>query len=261
MLDYLTLLATAAPGSPVAQPSSTGIRLIDYVRDGGLLSYILIGLSIVALTSVIYNLLEIRLTRQSPPGVFNRLEQLFREGRFREAEQFCAGTENDSFMTRVVGASLARCLGSPFGMMEFRSAVENTGPTEVDRLHRNTDLIGIIAAVGPMLGLLGTVIGMIGAFRTIGTLSGTQRSNELATFMSMALVNTAEGLVVAIPCTIAFALFRRKIDEMVARMGTQIEALAVIAQAVVGGQAGAAPGAAGDGRPAATASPRATAKV
>jgi biopolymer transport protein ExbB len=144
-------------------------------------------------------------------------------------------------------------------MMEFRSAVENTGPTEVDRMHRSTDLIGIIAAVGPMLGLLGTVIGMIGAFRTIGTLSGTQRSNELATFMSMALVNTAEGLVVAIPCTIAFALFRRKIDEMVARMGTQIEALAVIAQSVVGGQSGAA--AAGDGRPGAPASPRATAKV
>ena len=76
-----------------------------------------------------------------------------------------------------------------------------------------------------MLGLLGTVIGMIGAFAAIGNLEGSARSHELAKFMSYALVNTAEGLVVAIPCTIAFSLFRRHVDHLVGQIAEQIEAL------------------------------------
>ena len=83
-----------------------------------------------------------------------------------------------------------------------------------------------IAAVGPMLGLLGTVFGMIGAFQTIGTLEGAARSNKLAEFMSLALINTAEGLMVAIPCTVAFAVFRRRIDRLGADAGVIAEELA-----------------------------------
>ena len=110
-------------------------------------------------------------------------------------------------------------------MMEFRAAVEEAAQGEADELHRMNDMIGIIAAVGPMLGLLGTTMGMIGAFRTIGALEGAARSNQLATFMSMALVNTAEGLVIAIPCTIAFSLFRRHVDALVQRIGRDLERL------------------------------------
>jgi biopolymer transport protein ExbB len=56
---------------------------------------------------------------------------------------------------------------------------------------------------------------MIGAFNAIGSLQGAARSTELARFMSLALVNTAQGLVVAVPCTVAFALFRQRIDRLV----------------------------------------------
>jgi biopolymer transport protein ExbB len=83
------------------------------------------------------------------------------------------------------------------------------------RLHRLNNGLGVLAAVGPMLGLLGTVIGMIGAFNAIGSLQGAARSTELARFMSLALVNTAQGLVVAVPATVAFALFRQRIDRLV----------------------------------------------
>jgi len=73
-----------------------------------------------------------------------------------------------------------------------------------------------------MLGLLGTVIGMIGAFNAIGSLQGAARSTELAKFMSLALVNTAQGLVVAVPCTVAFALFRQRIDRMVTDVAADV---------------------------------------
>jgi biopolymer transport protein ExbB len=84
----------------------------------------------------------------------------------------------------------------------------------VTKLQRLNNGLGVLAAVGPMLGLLGTVIGMIGAFNAIGSLQGSARSTELARFMSLALVNTAQGLVVAVPCTVAFALFRQRIDRL-----------------------------------------------
>jgi biopolymer transport protein ExbB/TolQ len=73
-----------------------------------------------------------------------------------------------------------------------------------------------------MLGLLGTVIGMIGAFNAIGSLQGAARSTELARFMSLALVNTAQGLVVAVPCTVAFALFRQRIDRVASEIGDDV---------------------------------------
>jgi len=90
------------------------------------------------------------------------------------------------------------------------------------KLQRLNNGLGVLAAVGPMLGLLGTVIGMIGAFNAIGSLQGAARSTELAKFMSLALVNTAQGLVVAVPCTVAFALFRQRIDRMVTDVAADV---------------------------------------
>lgn len=239
----LDVLLTAAPVAAAATPSTAAsdVHLWDYIQDGGVLSYILIGLSFLAVASMVFNALEIRRIRQAPAAVLAQLERLFGEGSFAAAHQVCISHPSGSLLTSIVGAALTRSLASPLGMREFRSAVEASAPPEVDRLHRHNDWLGIIAAVAPMLGLLGTVIGMIGAFRTIGTLSGAQRSNELATFMSMALVNTAEGLVVAIPCTIAFAIFRRRIDQMVDEIGGQIERLAVIAQMRVATPVGGSP--------------------
>jgi biopolymer transport protein ExbB len=111
--------------------------------------------------------------------------------------------------------------------MEIRTALEESGQREADRLNRSVDLIGLIAAVAPMLGLLGTTIGMIGAFNSIGALEGAARSRALAGFMSLALVNTAQGLAVAIPCTAAFSLLRKRLDGLVSQAGEVIENLAV----------------------------------
>src|SRR5205085_10888928 len=107
---------------------------------------------------------------------------------------------------------------------------------------RSTDLIGLIAALGPMLGLLGTVIGMIGAFNSISSLEGAARSRELAGFMALALVNTAEGLAVAIPCTAAFSILRRRLDRLISDAGEVIENLTVYIENPAGAdRAGARP--------------------
>jgi biopolymer transport protein ExbB len=212
---------TAAPGPKTVASRS----ILEYIQDGGLLSYVLVTISFVALALIIRNMLMLRQSKLAPPEDFQRLDQLLRENDIEGALALCRSPDHDSFLTRVFGAALLRCSRSPFGFLELRTALEESGQRENDRLHRANDGIGIIAAIGPMLGLLGTVLGMIGAFMTIGTLEGPARSQKLAEFMSLALVNTAEGLFVAIPCTVAFSLFRRRIDHLVSEIADRIEAL------------------------------------
>ncbi len=224
---FSSLMLQVTPAAPATTPAAaeavTSTTILTYIHQGGLLSYVLIGLSVTAVALVIRNIMAIRYERFAPKEIMGRLDTLLGSGKLVEAEAYCRQEEHECLVTRVLAQSFERCARSDFGMLEFRSVVEQTAQNEADEVHRLNDGIGIIAAVGPMLGLLGTVIGMIGAFRTIGALEGSARSTELATFMSMALVNTAEGLVVAIPCTVAFALFRRHIDKVMGKVGADLE--------------------------------------
>lgn len=208
-----------------AAAKSVTKSLLQYIQDGGIVSYLLVMLSFVAVTLVIRNILIYRRSKQAPEDVFQRLDELLKGGDTEGAMAICNAEENRSFLTRVFGAALQRCARSPFGFLELRSALEESGQREADRLHRFNDSIGIIAAVGPMMGLLGTVIGMIGAFATIGQLEGAARSQGLASYMSVALVCTAEGLIIAIPCTVCFAIFRRHVDHLISEIAERIEDL------------------------------------
>jgi biopolymer transport protein ExbB len=205
--------------------SRTSMTVLDYIRAGGPIGYVLIVLSFVALGLLIAHSISLRRVRLMPPEIVDHLGGVLRAGDIQGAIAVCRDPDNDSFITRVIGSALLRCVRSPFGTLELRASVEEAGQREVDKLYRMVDPVGILAAVGPMLGLLGTVFGMIGAFATIGELEGAARSQQLSKFMSIALVTTAEGLLVAIPCTIAFSIFRRKIDTMAVEAAQVAEGL------------------------------------
>lgn len=214
--------AADAAGSSVAEGS---MSLFDYFIAGGPISWIMLALSLTAVALMIRNLLALRMTQIVPEDAVRELEKHLRSRDLTGALRYCMQRGDRSFLTNIFEQALERCAGSQFGALELRSAVEDAAQTEVDRLHGMNEGLGIIAAVGPMLGLLGTVIGMIAAFHTIGSLEGAARSTQLAHHMSMALVNTAEGLIVAIPCTVAFALFRRRIANLVGEAGRIMETL------------------------------------
>jgi biopolymer transport protein ExbB len=248
------LVMTLAQDTAAAAKEVPSRSILNYIQDGGLISYVLVTISFIALALIIRNVLMLRQSKLAPPEDFQRLDQLLRENDIEGALALCRSPDHDSFLTRVFGSALLRCSRSPFGFLELRTALEESGHREADRLHRANDGVGIIAAIGPMLGLLGTVLGMIGAFMTIGTLEGPARSQKLAEFMSLALVNTAEGLFVAIPCTVAFSLFRRRIDHLVGEIAERIEALTRTLEQM-GDQKPAARPAAAAARPAPTARP------
>lgn len=216
-LALLTLAQTDAAAAPPAQ--ATGRSALQFIAAGGPISYLLIALSFAALALIVANVLVLRRERLLPLHVQNGLENLLAQRQVAQAIRFCQTEENQSFLASIIGGGLSKAAKSPFGMLDLKSAIEDAGAREVERVERINHWIGIIAAVGPMLGLLGTVFGMIGAFATIGSLSGVQRSQELSTYMSLALVTTAEGLIVAIPCTVAFSVFRRRIEAISTETG------------------------------------------
>ncbi|MBN8598105.1 MAG: MotA/TolQ/ExbB proton channel family protein [Planctomycetes bacterium] len=214
-----------------ASAPATRKSLFEYIHAGGFIGYTLVVLSVLAVALLIAHLLKVRLSVMAPTEVILGLEDRLRNADTADAIEFCRRDENKCFLANTFAAALTRCSRSSFGLLELRSALEDAGSKEVEKLIRTTDGIAIIAAIGPMMGLLGTTIGMIGAFATIGQLEGAARSNELSSYMSLALVTTAQGLLVAIPCTVLYTILRRRVERLAAEVGDVVEDLAALLNA------------------------------
>ncbi|MBK7404760.1 MAG: MotA/TolQ/ExbB proton channel family protein [Phycisphaerales bacterium] len=234
--------AGAAAAGGAGPPNKT---LVQYIAEGGQIGYIIVGLSFTAVVFIIAAVVRLRRARLAPEADVSSLDRMLRAGSLEQAIAYCSSPDHDSFLTRVMGAALLRCSRSPFGLLELRTALEETGQTEVARLHRSTDAIGLIASVAPMLGLLGTVVGMVGAFDTLSVSQGVAKPDQLAGSISVALITTVLGLVVAIPCTAVYAYLRNRIDALVSEVGDLIEELA---SHVEQGASPAQPGAPGPAR-------------
>jgi biopolymer transport protein ExbB len=239
LATMLPLTIAQASPSAAGVPAGESMSMFEYLRAGGPLGYVMLGLSVLGLALMVRNILALRRTQLAPEGTAEALRPMLRRGDLEAVIAFCAQPGRSNFITEVMGAAARRCMGSPIGSLEARPAVEEAGQVATLKLHRINHGIGVLAAVGPMLGLLGTVIGMIGAFHAIGALQGSARSTELARFMSLALVNTAQGLIIAVPCTVAYALFKQRIDKLAMEIGaTTLEPLAEDLSAGLGGMSG-----------------------
>ncbi|MFG0245244.1 MAG: MotA/TolQ/ExbB proton channel family protein [Phycisphaerales bacterium JB052] len=197
--------------------------LLQYILKGGPIGMIIILISLVAIGMIGAQLFRIRRDRLAPPELFADLRSLLGDGNIDGAIKRSNDEPGSCYLARVVGTGLTRASRSAFGMLELRSSVEEVGQLEVDRLYRLTDGIGLIASVAPMLGLLGTVVGMVGAFDAITLSDGPARPDELAGSISQALITTVLGLIVAIPCTAMYTFLRNRIDHLTTEIDEQIE--------------------------------------
>lgn len=219
-------------GTPLlaAVDSQVGSTLLKFITGGGFIGYIIILLSIVALVLVVVHALQIRRTQLVPVEQTTSLRELLTLGRAEEALQYCIMPANDSYLTRILAPGLTRFLKSPFGAFEIKTAIEDAGAEQTERLYRSTDALGVIGSIAPLMGLLGTVWGMIGAFDTVsaGAVSDSAYYEQLASNISLALVTTMQGLVVAIPCVILYSFFRNRIDAIAADAGGELDQLAML---------------------------------
>ena len=152
------------------------------------------------------------------------MRTLIHQGKINEAIEYCSRPEKDSLLSEVVLAGLQRYQASEFGFAEYKAAVEEAGEDQTARLYRKTEVLGVIGAIAPMLGLLGTVAGHDQFASTRSPRPAAPRNRtSWRRGSAKALVTTLEGLVVAIPTMIAFSYFRNRIDSIVAEAGKRVE--------------------------------------
>ena len=230
--SFLTVAqdAVAGPGGGgvgggVGGGGGKGITLFQQIQNGGLTGYLIIALSMVAMTLIVIHLITLRSSRFMPEELKALLTSAIAARDMEAATAICEDGANDCFLTRVLRRGLKRYQRSAFGPFEFKDALEEAGGEQVARLYRSTDALGLIGAIAPMLGLLGTVIGMVGAFETIA--AADSRGELLAGDISKALVTTLMGLMLAMPCLAAFTYFRNRIDTLAGEAAHEIEEMTV----------------------------------
>ena len=143
-------------------------------------------------------------------GEFMRgLTNLIQHQRWPEAQIECAATPSP--VTRVIHAAILRHEAS---RAELKEIVQETGQLEVPRLERRLTILATIGFVAPLIGFLGTVTGLIEAFVNISSQSGYASATDISGGIYQSLLTTAAGLVVAIPCTVAYAYLSARVNAL-----------------------------------------------
>lgn len=203
-------------GAPLttAPPQET-ISWLGTFMDSGYVMIPIVILSFVAIAIFIERLMTLRKSKTDPDLVTERIRDYVQAGDIVGARSYCS--DQFSPITRILKHGLER-LGRPIA--EIQEAVHAAGKHEAFELGKRVDLLATIAAVAPMLGFLGTVTGMIKAFREIQSLQGNVNPSVLAGGIWEALLSTAAGLVVGILAIFLYNFLIGKINRAVHDMET-----------------------------------------
>jgi biopolymer transport protein ExbB len=201
-----------------------GASWLQMIHAGGIVGYILIALSVLALAMIVVHFLQIRAKVLIPAEQVEDLDDLLSRGDIEGALQYTLQPENDSYLSRILASGLTRYQRSAFGAFEVKNTIEEAGAEQTAKLYRSTDVLSVIGSISPLLGLTGTVLGIVGAFETLSA-GASPDHKALAGNISLALVTTLLGLVVAIPCMAMFTYFRNRIDALAAEAAKALEHL------------------------------------
>ena len=178
---------------------------------GSIMILILLLLSFTAAYLIFDHLMTIRRKDLMPEGLSDQVRQCLISGNVKGALEAC--NSNPSFLSFVLMHGISEL---DFGWNAVEKSIEDALAEQSARLFRKIEYLSVIGNIAPMVGLLGTVIGMIVAFQSVASTQGTASAPQLAEGIYQALVTTVGGLIVAIPAIGAFAIFRNRIDQFVA---------------------------------------------
>jgi biopolymer transport protein ExbB len=178
----------------------------DFIAKGGVIALPLVIASIVAVAVILERFFSTRRSKILPKNLDLQISELVRAGKIEEAISICR--RDDSPLARILVSGLRRISASK-GVIprdELLEIVELTGKRELTTLQKYIGVLGTIAAIAPLLGLLGTVMGIIKTFSVI-ELHGIGNPQLLAGGISEALIATAAGICIAVPAVIFYRFF------------------------------------------------------
>jgi biopolymer transport protein ExbB len=192
-----------------------------FLLDGGPITYVvLLPLSLATIALSIDYFIRIRRSTIVPAELVDQLTSHLEEQRYREVLE--TSDAHDSLLGEVVHSGLTHASG---GAAAMDQAMEGVLEQRAAALFRRIEYLNIIGNISPMIGLFGTVFGMIRTFSEIVAKSGQPSAQDLAAGISIALVTTFWGLLVAVPALTVFHVMRNRIDGLLAECAQQAEDL------------------------------------
>ncbi|AWM31816.1 MotA/TolQ/ExbB proton channel family protein [Hymenobacter nivis] len=217
LLQVTNAAISAAPDSVnaavnAANQADGGLSLIDLILKGGWIMLPLFILLFVSVYIILERYLTIRKAGGQPESFMNGIRALMVKSDIQGAKLLCA--QNPSPLARMVEKGLRR-LGLP--LTEIEASVENVGKIEIARLEKNINILGIIAGIAPMLGFVGTIIGVIKIFYAINA-TGDFGIAQIAGGLYTKMVTSAAGLIVGIIAHAGYHWLSILVERMVFRM-------------------------------------------
>lgn len=189
------------------------ISALDLAIQGGFMMIPIFILSVIAIYLFFERLIIINKANQDPEQFMNRVKELVLRGDINGAKLLCA--QQDSPVGRMIQKGLYR-IGSPLKNIE--ASIENVGKLEIFKLEKNLSSIATIAGAAPMMGFLGTVIGMVEAFIAIAQEEGSVSPKLLSSGIYTAMITTVAGLVVGIIAYLAYNFLITRVQKVIHKM-------------------------------------------
>jgi len=220
----LGLIVTVFASTALAEAPAEKVSLNYFQRfvvDGGIMTWvILIPLSVVTLAMLRGQGVWTRPWQVMNEDLFDQISESLKRGDAKTALQLA--NQEDTFLSAVVRRGLNEL---PAGQQTAEYAVIESSEEQASKLFSQIEYLSIIGNVAPMIGLVGTVYGIILAFNTLAEVvrqGGVTRPDQLAEGISIALVNTFWGLLIAVPALAMYGLFRNRIDATAGKIATSV---------------------------------------
>lgn len=182
-------------------------RLWWFIESSGFIGLVILILSIYFVNTVIQLFLQMRQKVAAPPELTDELNELLAKREFKEI--YAVVKDDKTFFSRVLSTGIAEL---PNGLAEARDAMERVGEAVTVDMEKRISMLAVLGTLGPMIGLLGTLKGMIASFAVIA-LSDTQlKASQVAGGISEALLLTFEGVALSVPAIYFFAVFRNRVS-------------------------------------------------
>ncbi|MBX2963206.1 MAG: MotA/TolQ/ExbB proton channel family protein [Cyclobacteriaceae bacterium] len=199
----------------VAGPESSNqsLSVIDLILKGGFMMVPIVLLSFVAIYIFFERFLTIKKANQDPEAFMHRIKEQVLRGDINGAKLLCSQT--DTPMARMIEKGISR-IGSPLKNIE--ASIENVGKIEIFKLEKNLSTLATISGSAPMMGFLGTVIGMVKAFISISQQEGSVSPKLLSDGIYTAMLTTVAGLIVGIIAYLAYNYLVSRVQKVIHKM-------------------------------------------
>jgi biopolymer transport protein ExbB len=193
------------------------LSVIDLIVSGGIINIIIIGVIFILLFAALYIYFErsfaIKTASKIDKNFMNQIKDHVSNGKLEAARILCA--QNDSPVARLTEKGISR-IGKP--LEDINKAIENAGTLEVYKLEKNVSFLATVAGAAPMIGFLGTVVGMIMAFHEMASRGGQAEMGLLASGIYTAMTTTVAGLIAGIIAYIGYNHLVVKTEKVIHQM-------------------------------------------